>query len=46
MGFDESFVRLWDLYLAYCQAGFAERRIGDVQMILAKPEWPRDPRSQ
>jgi len=42
LGFDESFVRLWDLYFAYCQAGFAERRIGDVQMILAKPKWPAD----
>jgi cyclopropane-fatty-acyl-phospholipid synthase len=26
------------LYLAYCEAGFAERRIGDVQLLLAKPE--------
>jgi hypothetical protein len=27
------------MYLAYCQAGFAERRIGVVQMLLAKPRW-------
>jgi cyclopropane-fatty-acyl-phospholipid synthase len=44
VGFEESFVRLWDLYLAYCQAGFAERRIGDLQLILAKPQWPGNPR--
>ena len=27
------------MYLAYCEAGFAERRIGVVQMMLAKPHW-------
>ena len=27
------------MYLAYCEAGFAERRIGAVQMMLAKPRW-------
>ena len=36
-GYDERFRRLWTLYLAYCQAGFAERRICDVQLLLAKP---------
>jgi hypothetical protein len=25
------------LYLAYCEAGFAERRIGLVQSVLGKP---------
>ena len=38
-GYDERFRRLWRLYLAYCEAGFAERRIGVVQMLLAKPRW-------
>ena len=37
LGYDERFRRIWRLYLAYCEAGFAERRIGDVQMLLAKP---------
>jgi cyclopropane-fatty-acyl-phospholipid synthase len=36
-GYDERFRRIWRLYLAYCEAGFAERRIGDVQLLLAKP---------
>ncbi|HTX30464.1 MAG TPA: cyclopropane-fatty-acyl-phospholipid synthase family protein [Solirubrobacteraceae bacterium] len=36
-GYDEAFQRLWTLYLAYCEAGFAERRICDVQLVLAKP---------
>jgi cyclopropane-fatty-acyl-phospholipid synthase len=37
LGYDERFRRIWELYLSYCQAGFAERRIGDVQLLLAKP---------
>ena len=39
LGYDESFRRLWTLYLAYCEAGFAERRICDIQLLLAKPRW-------
>jgi cyclopropane-fatty-acyl-phospholipid synthase len=37
LGYDERFRRIWTLYLAYCEAGFAERRICDVQLLLAKP---------
>jgi cyclopropane-fatty-acyl-phospholipid synthase len=37
LGYDERFRRLWTLYLAYCEAGFAERRIAEVQIVLAKP---------
>ena len=37
LGYDERFRRLWRLYLRYCEAGFAERRIGVVQAVLAKP---------
>ena len=40
LGYDERFRRLWTLYLAYCEAGFAERRICDVQLLLAKPRSP------
>ena len=36
-GYDERFRRLWTLYLAYCEAGFAERRICDVHLLLCKP---------
>ncbi|MGA9875844.1 MAG: cyclopropane-fatty-acyl-phospholipid synthase family protein [Solirubrobacteraceae bacterium] len=39
LGYDERFRRIWRLYLAYCEAGFAERRISDVQLLLAKPDW-------
>ncbi|MGA9858503.1 MAG: cyclopropane-fatty-acyl-phospholipid synthase family protein [Solirubrobacteraceae bacterium] len=38
-GYDERFQRIWTLYLAYCEGGFAERRICDVQLLLAKPQW-------
>jgi cyclopropane-fatty-acyl-phospholipid synthase len=37
LGYDRRFQRLWTLYLSWCEAGFAERRIGDVMMLLAKP---------
>jgi cyclopropane-fatty-acyl-phospholipid synthase len=35
-GFDERFIRMWDLYLGYCEAAFLERHIGDVQLLLAR----------
>lgn len=38
LGYDERFRRLWRLYLSYCEAGFAERRIQDVQIVLARPQ--------
>jgi cyclopropane-fatty-acyl-phospholipid synthase len=41
LGYDERFRRLWRLYLSYCEAGFAERRICDVQLLLAKPRHRR-----
>ncbi|MDQ2959783.1 MAG: cyclopropane-fatty-acyl-phospholipid synthase family protein [Candidatus Dormibacteraeota bacterium] len=35
--FDQRFRRSWLLYLSLCEAGFTERRITDVQLLLAKP---------
>ena len=35
--FSDTFVRMWEYYLCYCEGGFAERYIGDVQMLFAKP---------
>jgi cyclopropane-fatty-acyl-phospholipid synthase len=37
LGYDERFRRIWRLYLAYCEAGFTERRISVLQIGLAKP---------
>ena len=45
LGYDERFRRIWRLYLAYCEAGFAERRIGDFQVLLAKPGYAAQPAS-
>jgi cyclopropane-fatty-acyl-phospholipid synthase len=39
LGYDERFRRVWHMYLCYCEAGFAEHRIGLVQAVLAKPRW-------
>ena len=43
LGYDDTFIRLWDFYFAYCEGGFAERVIGDVQLIFAKPLNRRPP---
>jgi cyclopropane-fatty-acyl-phospholipid synthase len=37
LGYDEAFCRMWFFYLAYCEGGFLERSISDVQILLAKP---------
>lgn len=37
MGFDKTFIRMWEFYLAYCEGGFRERIIGTVQLAFAKP---------
>jgi cyclopropane-fatty-acyl-phospholipid synthase len=39
LGYDGRFIRLWEYYLAYCEAAFAERCTGVVQMLLAKPAY-------
>ncbi|HWG07648.1 MAG TPA: cyclopropane-fatty-acyl-phospholipid synthase family protein [Solirubrobacteraceae bacterium] len=39
LGYDERFRRMWELYLSYCEGGFRERRIQDVQLLLAKPRF-------
>ena len=35
LGFDETFIRLWNFYLMYCAAGFSERNIDVVQFTLS-----------
>lgn len=32
LGFDQRFERMWSFYLCYCEAGFIEERISDVQL--------------
>ena len=37
LGFDQTFVRMWNFYLAYSQAGFAARYLDDWQLGLSRP---------
>jgi len=37
LGFDGRFVRTWDYYLAACEACFATRRLGNLQLVLTRP---------
>ena len=37
LGFDSTFIRKWNYYLSYCEAAFAMRNIGVVQMIYTRP---------
>jgi len=37
LGYDDTFIRMWEYYLCYCEGGFAERVLGDVMMLLVKP---------
>lgn len=43
LGYSREFARLWEFYLCYCEAGFEERLIGDIQLLLAKPDNRRRP---
>jgi len=36
-GYDDALLRLWEFYLAYCEAAFAERYVSLVQMVLERP---------
>ena len=36
LGFDERFMRIWEFYLAYCEAAFAQANIDVVQYTLRK----------
>ena len=36
LGFDERFLRIWEFYLAYCEAGFEAGDIDVVQFTLVR----------
>lgn len=36
LGYPETFIRMWEYYLSYCEGAFKERYIGSVQMVLTK----------
>ncbi len=37
MGYGEEFLRMWQYYFCYCEGGFRERAIGNVQALFVKP---------
>jgi cyclopropane-fatty-acyl-phospholipid synthase len=41
MGFDNRFMRTWEYYFSYCEAGFASGLLGDLQIVLKRPEGRR-----
>ncbi len=43
LGYPEHFNRMWEFYLCYCEAGFMEQALGDVHMLLVKPQARRGP---
>ena len=36
MGFDKAFIRMWEYYLCYCEAGFHEQTIDSTQLFFEK----------
>jgi cyclopropane-fatty-acyl-phospholipid synthase len=36
LGYDLNFIRMWDYYFAYCEAGFVEQSISDVHLLFNK----------
>ena len=40
---DARFQRRFEFYFAYCEGGFEERVLGDVQVVLAKPRCRLEP---
>jgi cyclopropane-fatty-acyl-phospholipid synthase len=37
LGYPDHLRRLWRFYFAYCEGGFDEAALGDVQLVFAKP---------
>ena len=43
MGYSETFMRMWEFYLVYCEGGFDAGRSTSLQLVLAKPDSQRSP---
>ena len=37
LGFDEEFIRMWELYFSYCEGGFLEKSISSLHLHITKP---------
>ena len=42
LGYSESFARMWQFYLAYCESAFLERATDNVHMLMMRPDARRD----
>lgn len=48
LGFTDEFIRTWEFYLAFCEAGFRTRALGDLQVVISRPyngalpRWPEE----
>jgi cyclopropane-fatty-acyl-phospholipid synthase len=42
LGYPDTFIRMWQFYLAYCESAFLERAIGNVQMLMMRPDARRE----
>ena len=38
LGYSDQFIRMWEYYLCFCESAFTERAIGDVQLLLMRPD--------
>ena len=38
MGYDDAFIRKWDYYFSYCEAGFLSRILQTYQIVFKRPE--------
>jgi len=45
LGYPDEFIWMWEFYLCYCEGGFLERAISDVQLVASKPLQPEMLRS-
>ena len=43
LGYDDRFRRLWRMYLAYCEAAFAERHCTVAQLVFVGSKWRGTP---
>jgi cyclopropane-fatty-acyl-phospholipid synthase len=42
LGYEDAFIRQWQYYFAYCEAGFDAQVINDLQLVLRRPGVPND----
>ncbi len=43
LGYPESFLRMWEFYLCYCEGAFLERAISDVHLVYSKTGFSAHP---